>query len=174
MPSIAFVAPVIRAAIQTLRDQLPAQIAAYNAEPANTVPLVEPTDLVFGAMDPLVIGAGPVIEVAAIEGATASAAIGYTDFDHYPALSVVVWHEGERGELSPTYEESLGLARCVIEALTGPSAFGETATLRDDDGAITWRTEVMPADLTEDPREFSKWRVAVLLGFRVETVERPA
>lgn len=172
MPSIEFVAPLLRQTIATLRAKLPDQIGIYNAEPANEVDLVEPTDFVFGAMDTVLLTAGPVIEVAAVSGQTAKAAIDYTEFDHYPAVTVVVWHEGERGELPPTYEMSLGLARCAIEVLTRPGAFGDAVELRDDPGAVTWRTDVLPADPAADGREFNKWQCAVLITFQVETVER--
>lgn len=172
MPSIADVTPIIRAAIASLKANLPGQIALFNAEDENEVTLAEPTEFAFGAMDPLILN-GPVIEVAAIDGTTAKAGIGYEEWDHRPGITVVAWHEGERGELSPTYEMSLGLKRCIVEVLTRPGAFG-AAQLLDEDGSVTWRTEVLPADLTEDGREFTKWRVPVLLTFRVEANERYA
>ncbi len=170
MPSLTGEAPVIRAAIASLKAGLPNQIALFNAEDVNEVTLSEPAAYVVGAMDPLILN-GPVIEIAVTDGSTANAAIGYTDFDHRPTLTVVVWHEGERGELSPTYEMSLGLKRCVVEVLTRPGAFGESAQLPSEDGTITWRAASLPADPIEEGREFRKWRVPVLITFRLEAVE---
>ena len=169
MPSIAFVAPIIRSAIAALQANLPSQIALFNAAPENEVELAEPVGYHFGAADPLV--AFPAIEVAATDGTTSQWAIDRSEGDHFPSVSVVIWFEGDRGELSPTYEASLGLAKCVIEVLSRPRAFGQ-AEIPNDSGALTWRTDVLPGDLTEDGREFSKWRCAVLLVFRLETVEQ--
>lgn len=171
MPSIAFVAPILDQAIATLRATLPAQIAAFNTE-HDDITLAEPAEYVFGAMDPLILTSGPIIEVAAVNGATGKAALDYADFDHSPTVSVVVWHEGDRGELSPTYRMSLGLARCVIEALTRPGAFGPSVEVIDDPGGVSWRTDALPAELTDDSREFQKWQVPVLITFQLETVER--
>ncbi|HLE98975.1 MAG TPA: hypothetical protein VI540_03685 [Gaiellaceae bacterium] len=169
MPSITFAAPIIRSAIASLQANLPTQIAAFNAEPENEVTLTAPVAFHFGAADPLI--EFPAIEVAATDGATAQWAIDRSEGDHFPQIAVVIWFEGERGEIGPTYEASLGMARCVLEVLSQTGAFGE-AEIPNDAGAVTWRTDVLPADLTEDGREFSKWRCAVLLVFRLETVER--
>jgi hypothetical protein len=122
-------------------------------------------------MDPLIL-AGPVVEVAAMRGTTGEWAIERTEVDHSPQVSVVAWHEGERGELGPTYEMSLGLARCLLEVLSQTGAFGDSVEIGNDEGAVEWRTEVLPDDLTEDGRDFKKWRCAVLIAFRLATVER--
>lgn len=171
MPTITFAAPIVRKAIATLEAELPTQVALFNAEPDNAVSLAEPTEVVFGAMDPLIL-AGPVVEVSATDGSFGAGALERADVDHDVTVNVVVWHEGEKGELSPTYAMSLGMARCVIEALWKTSAFGDEVEISNDAGAITWRTEVLPADPTEDGREFRKWRVPVLITFRLEAVER--
>jgi hypothetical protein len=163
-------APVIRAAIAALKASLPAQIALFNAQPANEITLAEPVAYEFGAADPLIVF--PTIEVAMGEGSSAHAALGYVDFDHRPTLTVVAWHEGERGELGATYEMSLGLKRCVLEVLTRDGAFGPDARLPSEDGTITWRTGALPAELDDTGREFKRWQVPVLIAFRLETVER--
>jgi hypothetical protein len=170
--SITFVPPIIRAAIATLKEKLPNAIADFNAEAENTVKLAEPSDYVFGAMDPLLLTSGPVIEVASLTGRTVDWAIDRSEVDHNSELSLVVWHEGARGELSPTYEMSLGLARCVIESLRQTDAFGDGVEIANGEGSISWRADVLPEGLTEDGREFQKWRCPVLITFRLETVER--
>jgi hypothetical protein len=167
---IAFVAPQIDAALATLERELPDAIAAFNAEAAAAVELATPQAYVFGAADPLVVF--PTIEVAAGEGSMGNFAVARSEVDHDPQVTVVVWHEGERGELSPTYRMSLGMARCVIEVLTRPEAFGAGVEVSNDDGAVSWRTAALPVDLTEDGREFAKWQVPVLISFRLENVER--
>lgn len=173
MTSILFAAPLIRAALATLQASLPAQITAFNLEAANTVTLVAPAEYVFGAADPLILAAGPIIEVASVQGRTGASGIDRAEFDHDPRVTVCIWHEGDRGELSATYEMSLGLARCVIETLVADGAFGSEVEVAQD-GGIEWRTDAIPADPTDDAREFKKWRCPVLLVFRLETVERLA
>lgn len=169
--AIDFVAPIIRAALTTLQAQLPAAIAAFNAEDANQVDLTEPVAFEFGAADPLVVF--PTIEVSATTGITGPWAIDRSEVDHAPSVNVVVWHEGERGELGPTYELSLGLTRCVIEVLRVVGAFGDGVEISNELGAVTWRTDVIPADPVDpEGRDFLKWRVPVLITFRLETVER--
>lgn len=169
--TITFAAPLIRAAITTLQASLPAQITAYNAEPANTVDLVAPAEYVFGAADPLILGSGPVIEIASVQGRTGQFSIDRAEFDHDPRVTVCIWHEGDRGELSSTYEMSLGLTRCVIETLLVTGAFGSEVEVSDE-GGVEWRTDAIPADPTDDERQFKKWRVPVLIVFRLETIER--
>lgn len=171
---IQFVAPIIRAALATLEETVPGQIAVFNAEPENTVDLVVPVVYAFGADDPLGVSGFPVIEVAAAQGRSGNWAVEKAEFDHDVALTVCVWHEGDRGEFSTTYEMSLGLARCVTEALCIDDAFGPDAELpnREDGGGIYWRSDALPADPTDDGREFRKWRVPVLIQFDLEAVER--
>ena len=167
---ITFVAPLIRQALATLAAELPDAIATFNAEDDQPLQLVAPAAYVFGAADPLIVF--PTIEVAAGDGSMAGFSIGRGEVDHDAQLSVVVWHEGERGELSPTYEASLALARCVIEVLTRPEAFGAGVEVSNEPGAVTWRTGALPADLAEDGRQFTKWQVPVLISLRLETVEQ--
>lgn len=168
---IPFAAPIARAALATLQANLPAHIAAFNAESENTIDLVEPVAYVFGADDPLGGAGFPVVEAAAMEGRTGQWSVDRTEFDHDAVVNVVVWHEGDRGELSPTYEMSLGLARCVVECLAPTGAFGDGVEISQD-GGVYWRADVLPADPTDDARSFLKWRVPVFVGFKLETVER--
>lgn len=167
--SLAFVTPVIRKAIAALEENLPERIALFNANPENEVTLIEPVAYEFGAADPLIVF--PTIEVASTQGQTGEWSLDRSEFDHDPVLTVVVWHEGERGELGPTYEMSLGMTQCVIEVLARKDAMSGVE-LGNDPGAITWRTEVIPADPAEDGREFRKWQVPVLITFRLELVEQ--
>lgn len=172
-PPITFAAPLIRAALQSLEANLPGQIAQFNAQPANMVELEVPRAYVFAADDPLgTTGPGfPVVEVAAMEGRTGRWAVDRTEVDHDAVVNVTVWHEGDRGELSPAYEMSLGLARCVIEVLRVPGAFGPQVEVANENG-LFWRADALPADFTSDQREFRKWQIPVFLQFRLEAVER--
>lgn len=171
---IQFVGPIIRAALAALKADLPTQIAIFNAEAENGVDLVVPVVYAFGADDPLGVSGFPVVEVAAAQGRTGNFAVERTEFDHDPAITICVWHEGDRGEFSTTYEMSLGLARCVIETLLADDAFGPDAEIPDraDGGGIYWRSDALPADPTDDGREFRKWRVPVLIQFDLQAVER--
>lgn len=175
-PKIGFVAPVIKAAIATLQANLPGQIAIFNAEAGN-VTLAVPVAYKFGADDPLGVGGFPVVEVLAMQGKAGNSSEGLgqagSDFDHYPTLNVVVWHEGDRGELPTTYEMSLGMARCVIECLLPQGALGGNAQVAEDSGqpVFSWRTDALPANITSDGRQFKKWRVPVFLQFGVAMID---
>lgn len=174
---ITFASPVVKAALATLQAGLPAQIAVFNAESQNTVDLTTPVAYVYGADDPLGVAGFPVVEVAAATGTGHGSSVSLgtvgSDFDHQIQLTVVCWHEGDRGELPTTYEMSLGMARCIIELLLVDGALGATAKVAEDATGplFTWRTDALPADLTSDAREFTKWRVPVFIQFAVMAVE---
>jgi hypothetical protein len=175
---IGFVSPLIRATLATLQAKLPDQITAFNAEAENTVDLVQPVAYAYGAQDPLGVDGFPVIEVAATQGSGGGASVGLgeqgSEFDHFPIVNVVIWHEGDRGELQPTYEMSLGLARCAVECLLPAGGFGPDASpIVDENGrlALFWRTDAIPTDPTDDAREFLKWRVPVFLQFTVQHID---
>lgn len=178
---ITFVAPIIRAAIASLQADLPAAIAAFNAE--GNVQVAVPDAAVddqhrygpgyaFGAADPLILTDGPVVEVSSPSGMSDGFGIGRAEWDHNPRLNVCVWHEGDRGQLDTTYEMSLGLARCVIEVLSAPESLGGEVEVPNGTGALAWRADVIPEDPTVEGRDFRKWRCPVLLQFALETVER--
>lgn len=187
---LEWVAPIIRTALATLEDKLPDQIAAYNAESENLIDLVVPAasftgyvsggGYVFGADDPLGVNGFPVIEAAITSGSGGPASVGLggegSEFDHLPTLNVVVWHEGDRGELPTTYEMSLGLARCVMECLLPNGALGGNVspTIDAQSGrlAFNWRSEAIPADPTDDNREFRKWRVPVFIQLGLEHIDQ--
>ncbi|RDI73303.1 hypothetical protein Gocc_2903 [Gaiella occulta] len=170
---IAFVAPLLRAAIATLKAGLPARIAAFNAQTENTVALAAPdvSAYHFGGNDVLSAAGFPQIEVAAPQGSFGAWTIGRTEVDHDPVVNVVVWQEALHGQIPPAYEAALGYVRCVIEALRSPGAFGGQVEIAQDNG-VFWRIDVLPDDMTSDGREFRKWRVPALITFRLETVEK--
>lgn len=182
--SIKFVAPIIRAALASLEAGWAAQIAAFNAEPANLVDLEAPPaslpgfaaggGYVFGA-DPVPI-AFPYVEASIMRGTMGPFSVGTAgvgDADSTPTLQVIVWLEGLTGEIPPLYEAGIGYARIVIELLTVDGAIGEIAEVsgtRED--AITYSIEgPLPVNPEEENREFRKWRIPVVVSFAVEAVD---
>lgn len=175
MPKIQFVAPDIRAAIASLKAGLPAQVALYNAEPANTLDLVAPADeaIYFGGNDALAAVGFPAIEVAAMEGRFGNFTVNRLEADHDPTINVVVWQEGTTGDIPTMYELALGYARVVIEVLMRDDAFGPGAEIAQQAG-IYWRCDVIPVEPTSETREFRIWRLPMFLRFTIEKVERYA
>lgn len=170
MPTIQFAAPLVRAAIASLQAGMPARVAAFNAEAANTVDLTVPRTYHFGATDVLSAHSFPQIEVAVLEGRLSGWALSQADADHAPRATVAVWSECLTGLIPQAYEESLGLARCVIEILGQPGAFGANCCLSDQE-AVYWRSDVIPADMTQPDRPIEKWRVPCFITFPLDTVE---
>ncbi len=170
---ITFVAPIIRATIASLQAGMPARIAAFNAEPANTVDLEVPLDgsYYFGGNDVLSASAFPAVEVAAGQGTFGGWTVGRTEVDHDPIVNVVLWQEAGSGLIPPVYEAALGYARCVIETLRQPNAMGDGVEIAQDAG-VFWRIDTLPYDMTDDQRTFRKWRVPALVMLRLETVEK--
>jgi hypothetical protein len=170
LPPIKFAAPYIRAAIATLEGQMPEQVAQFNEQEENLVEIEAPATYHFGGTDLLSAFPWPQVEVAAIDGRFGAASYNYSERDYDPTINVVVWLEGVSGEIPELYEKALGIARCVIECLRPKDAFGPETELAED-GAIYWRGDVIPADPTDDNREFRRWRTPVFVQFRLEVVE---
>lgn len=174
LPSIDFAAPLIRAATASLQTAMAGQVAAFNAEPANTVELAEPGTYHFGGQDLLAAFAFPQVEIAVVSGLTGAFAIGRREVDHDPRLNVAIWLDGEQGEIPTLYEKTLGLTRCVIECLVPPGAFGPGVEIAQQNG-ITWRIDVIPFDPTAstpaEGRNFQKWLGSGLIQFQLELVE---
>lgn len=175
MQKITGVAPIIRAALATLASEMPAHVAAFNAEAANTVDLVEPVAYVFGATD--VMEAYPVIEASILRGSFGPFSVGTAgvgEADSTPTLQIVVWLQGTTGEVPDLYEAGLGYMRCAVEILTVDGAVGDDAEVsgtRDD--AITYSVEgPIPVDPTNVDREFRKWKVPIVIDFVIEAVDR--
>jgi hypothetical protein len=175
MPSIAFLEPIIDAAINSLQAELPAAIVAYNAEAGHVgaLALVEPEEYVFGATDAMTVF--PLVEVNVSEGTMGPFSLGDAgvgDADHDPRLNVVVWLQGTTGEVPDVYRNALGYARLVVEILCEDGRLGATAEVsgtRDD--AIRYRFDVIPADPADVDREIRKWKVPAFVSFAVEAVE---
>lgn len=168
---ITFVAPIIRATLATLADGMPAQIAAFNAQPANAVQLTEPQTYVFGAVALMIAEPFPIIECAAVSGDIGNFTVARATGDHDLRLNCAVWTQSTSGDVPLLYEETLGLMRCVIEVLTPTGAFGAGVEIAQDVG-ISWRSDVVPADLTAqkpaDGRPLEGWLGSGLIQFRVE------
>jgi len=155
--------PIIDTAIASLREGLPAQIAAYNARPEAVVQLEEPRQYAFGGLDPLV-DPFPVIEVGIKRALLSIDDITGQNIDTQPTLAVCVWHEGERGDLERTYRMSLGLGKCMTEVLLQPDALGPNVdTLANLAGAqVEQNAGALPEgwyDTDSGTRDFRKWRV---------------
>lgn len=176
LPTIAFVAPLIRAAETRLQRYMPGQVAAFNAELANTVELDAPATYHFGGNDLLAAFAFPQIEIAAVTGDTGNWAIARTEVDHNPRVNVAVWIDGADGggDIPTLYEKTAGLVRCVIECLAADGAFGAGIELAQEQ-AIAWRIDTVPFDPTAstpaEGRTFQKWLGSGLVQFRLEDVE---
>ena len=171
--TITFVAPVIRAALATLEAQLPALVAAFNADPDNTVVLDAPATYHFGATDQLSAFPFPQIEVHATSGTFGDFGVGRVEVDHDIAVNVIGWQEAFEGDVPSAYERAAGLCKVIIEALIQPAAFGPNADVPNSAG-VAWRIDVVPDDAAVPDREFKKWRLASMVRLRLETVERPA
>lgn len=169
LPTIDFAAPLIRKAITTLQERMPGQVAAFNTEPGQAVQLAAPATYHFGGNDLLSAFEWPQVEVAAVDGRFGALSLGHVEADHSLKLNVVVWLEGDKGEFSELYEQSLGLARCVIESLTPLKSFGDEVYVPN--GGIYWRADAVPYDLTDDGRDFRRWRTPVLIQFSLELTE---
>ena len=173
-PSITFVAPLVRAALATLAQGMPDQIAAFNAQAENLVDLTTPQTYVFGALPLLASAAHPIVECAGVSGDIGNFTVGRATGDHDLRINVAIWAQGQTGDVPALYEETLGLMRCVVEVLVHEGGFGPGVKLANDLG-ISWRCDVIPADLTaasqEAGRSIEAWRGSGLLQFRCEPLE---
>jgi len=171
-PAMHWVAAEIRAALETLEAGMPAQVAAYNADPANEAVLDAPESYHFGVAHPLAAHAFPQVEVAAVEGRFGQWAVERTEADHDPTLNVVIWLQSGSGEAAEVYEQLLGMAKCAIELLRVDGAFGPEVEISNENG-IYWRvSEAIPLEMDDEQREVKVWTVPVFLQFRLEKVER--
>jgi hypothetical protein len=172
--SIKFAAPLVRAATATLQAEMAAQVAAFNAEPANTVEIEEPATYHFGGQALLNAYAFPQCEVAAVSGKLGNFAIARATADHDLTVNAALWVQGEEGDIPTLYEQTLGLVRCAIECLTPTGAFGPGVELAQDLG-VSWRCDVVPYDPTASSpaagRSFQHWLGSGLIQFRVEPIE---
>jgi len=167
-------APIIRAAVATLQSELPAHIAAFNADGVNAVDLDDLVAVIFGATDERL--GYPYAEVAILDGTFgpfSTGEVGVGDADHTPRLQVVVWLEGGSGDAPKLYEQGIGYAVAVIEILAQDGALGveaEVSGTRED--AIRYRFEgPIPSDMTSQDRAFWKWRYPVVVELVVEAVD---
>lgn len=172
LPSINIGAVEIRAALASLEAGMPDQVAAFNAEAANTVDLEAPQTYKFGIIDAHAAHAFPQVEVAVVEGSFGEWGVERTEADHDPRLNVVIWLQGTTGETSVEYEKALGLIRCAIEVLADKDAFGPDAEIANENG-IYWRlSELIPLEMDDVNREVRKWLVPGFIQFRLESVVR--
>lgn len=127
-------APRIRASIASLRANLPARIAVFNAE--GNAQLAVPADdglplaparvelgYVFGGLPMHSAGSFPVIEVAIPDATVTNLSLGQVEGDLDSSIVVACWAGKTSGQDFPTvYEQVLGYARCVSEVLLQPDA----------------------------------------------------
>lgn len=173
-PTMEGIAPVIRAALETLERDFPAHVAVFNAEPANLVDLAVPGRYVFGA-DP-VMDLYPIVEVSSLEGTFGPFSVGDAgeagDFDSTPQLNVVVWLQGATGEVPELYEAGLGYVRCVVQILCQRGALGDNAEVSGEvPDAIRWSVDVIPGGPADVERELRRWKLPCQVSFRIEAVE---
>lgn len=175
-------APLIRSAIATMKANLAARIAIYNAEAANLHDLIVPAtaasdaqpnadgDYWFGGNDAHF--RFPAIEVAIPGPAVLSNPDLYQNaYDLAATVMVAVWLEGETGEIPELYEKALGYGRCVMEVLTEPDAFGGSVGVR----RITATFPTIPQGaMNPETRSFDKWRTLAVLEFELDEIARAA
>jgi hypothetical protein len=127
-------APRIKTSLASLRANLPARIAAFNAE--GTVHLDVPADdagalsplrpglaYVFGGLPRIGMGEYPKIEVAIPDAVVDNLALQHIEGDLSSSIVVSVWAGRTTGDDFPTvYEKVLGYARCITEVLLVPDA----------------------------------------------------
>lgn len=175
MASIGFIAPLIRAALAKLEADYASHVAAFNAEPANTVDLTVPSLFVFGA-EATFAGAYPYVEAAAVDGTLGPFSIGEagnpSEGDSTPRIQIVTWVEGASGEVSELYETALGYARVTIEILSRHGSFGVDADLSNDADAIVWRVDPIPSELDDLERTVLRWKMPASVSFKVEAIDR--
>jgi hypothetical protein len=136
-------APRIDTTIASLRANLPARIAAFNAEgsgatldvPADDGDPVEPVrpglGYVFGGAPRYAAGDFPKIEVAVPDATAENLSIGQVDADLDSTLVVACWAGRTSGEdFSLLYRKVLGYARCVTEVLLEPDAIYPSETVK--------------------------------------------
>lgn len=172
VPAIQFVGPEIRAALATLEAGFPGQVAVFNAEAGHQVSLEAPRTYHFGIADDHAAHPFPQVEVAAVEGRFGEWTVDRVHADHDPVVNVVIWLQGVTGLIAPIYEQLLGMARCTIELLADPGAWGPEIEIANENG-VYWRvSETIPLEMDEATREVKKWLAPAFLQFRLEKIER--
>lgn len=169
--------PTITAAIASLKDPttgLPAKVAEFNAEGGHGVTLVVPPDAAYypGGNDLLGVDGFPAVEVYIATGE-----LGRSDDNNGFAVNrveanvddepvVVLWAEGEKGEIPELYETIVGLGMCALSVLLVTGAFGPGVEVT----SARYAYSIVPDDPTAEAREFEKWRTACVLTFHTEDV----
>jgi hypothetical protein len=168
--------PTIEATIASLKSAttgLPARVTAFNAEGSHGVTLTAPEDDRYfpGGHDLLSDGSFPAVEVHIATGGIGPFAVGNTDADVDDRVVVVVWAEGDKGEIPVLYETIVGLGRCALEVLLVEHAFGASVDISNQERAVTYDYSIVPGDPSDEAaRTFEKWRTACVLTFQVEDV----
>jgi hypothetical protein len=161
-------APTIRAAIASLRAEMPERISIFNAEAENEVEL-EPIegDCYFFGGKPDSDPRYPCIEVAITAVPARDFSIGQVDFDVFPVAMVAAWAQGSPGDTPAIYETVLGYGRCVLEVLMQPDAWGEGVTIWNEEGV---RSDYASFNLEVDQQP--TYRAISLQTFVLQDVER--
>lgn len=168
MSTTDLVTQAILAATASLQAGMPAQVAAFNADPLNPTDIDVPQTYHFGGEFELANFAWPQVEVAVGDGRLQNFPTGNVGADHFPSCGVAIWLEGETGEIKTLYQQVLGLRHCALQILTKTGAFGAGVQI-DRVRGVFWRADVVPAD--PQNRDFERWRTPLFLQFALETVE---
>lgn len=163
---------MIDTAIATLQGQLPAAVTAHNADTATTVDIAAPATYHFGATDLLDAFPFPQIEVAAGTGRTGNWDVNRDEVDHDTTLQVILWLQGDTGEVPRLYRQSLSYRRPIINILRVTGALGAGVEISNEPGGIFWRADVIGAELTLEERSLRVWRAPLLIQFQLEDVDR--
>jgi hypothetical protein len=134
-------APRIKTTLASLRANLPARIAVFNAEagiqlavPADDAGALSPPrpglGYVFGGLPHIGAGEYPKIEVSIPDAAVENLSLAHVEGDLSSSLVVAVWAGRTSGEDFPTvYEKVLGYTRCITEVLLVPGAIYPSETV---------------------------------------------
>jgi hypothetical protein len=170
--------PTITAAIASLKNPttgLPAKITEFNAEGGHGVTLTAPVDVAYypGGNDLIGVDGFPAVEVYISTGEIGRSDAGENGFavnrveanvDDDPV--VVLWMEGEKGEIPELYEQIVGLGMCALSVLLPTGAFGPGVEVT----SARYAYSIVPDDPTAENREFQKWRTACVLTFHTQDV----
>lgn len=165
---------IIDVAVAVLRANLPAAIAAVNAEHSDDIELVVPIDNPGEPDDGYTLGADagvpyPYVEVGVPDAVLHVREVGnvHADADGVFSLRVLCADPVSSARL---YRTSMRYASAILRVLLQPNAFGRGVNVRENNSvrvAFRWGLERTPPQATEKPQIVG----GALLVFYLEEIE---